>query len=190
VHYQGEVAGLVLVDGSHEDQLERLKGMPAWTRLVMKAIPTIHFLGIDRVVAQGEITDTTSAINAARTTSDAAMHNTAELANGLVPFLAEVRRDVKPFGPLPLTALTAGSMSVPGMTPEAAAGLHREWVAMQKEIVARSTRGRWILAEKSKHYIQWDQPDLVIQSVREMLDTIRVPRATALQSSGRVQSPR
>jgi len=44
---------------------------------------------------------------------------------------------------------------------------------MHKEIVARSTRGRWILAERSTHYIQRDQPDLVIESVREMLDTLR-----------------
>jgi hypothetical protein len=64
-------------------------------------------------------------------------------------------------------------MSVPGVTPEVADALHREWVAMHKEIVARSTRGRWILAERSTHYIQRDQPDLVIQSVREMLDTVR-----------------
>jgi len=39
-----------------------------------------------------------------------------------------------------------------------------------------SDRTSWILAEKSKHYIQRDQPELVIQSVREMLDTIRVQR--------------
>ena len=62
---------------------------------------------------------------------------------------------------------------VPGVTPEVADGLHREWVAMHKEIVARSTRGRWILAERSTHYIQRGEPDLVIQSIREMLDTLR-----------------
>jgi hypothetical protein len=47
---------------------------------------------------------------------------------------------------------------------------------MHKEIVARSTRGTWILAEKSTHYIQREQPELVIQSVRGMLDAIRLPR--------------
>jgi pimeloyl-ACP methyl ester carboxylesterase len=173
VHYPGEVAGLVLVDGSHEDQIARMKGIPSWTQLVIKAIPTLHFLGLDRVVAQGQITDTMSAIVVARTTSDAAMHNTAELTNSLPAFFAEVKRDAKPFGGLPLTALTAGKMSVPGVTPEVADGLHREWVAMHKEIAARSTHGRWVLAERSTHYIQRDQPDLVIQSIREMLDTVR-----------------
>ena len=173
VHYPGEVAGLVLVDGSHEDQLTRMKGIPSWTGYVVKAIPTIHFLGIDRVVAQGQITDTMSAIAVARTTSDAAMHNTAVLVNSLPEFLAEVKRDARPFGALPLTALTAGRMSTPGVTPEVAERLHREWIAMHKEIVARSTRGRWILAERSTHYIQRDQPELVVQAVRDMLDTVR-----------------
>ena len=148
-----------------------MKGIPSWTTLLLKSIPTLHFLGIDRVVAQGQITDTMSAIAVARTTTDAAMHNTAQLSNDLPAFFAEVKRDAKPFGPLPLTALTAGKTSVPGVTPEVADGIHREWVKMHKEIVARSTRGTWILAEKSAHYIQRDQPELVIQSVREMLDT-------------------
>jgi pimeloyl-ACP methyl ester carboxylesterase len=172
VHYPGEVAGLVLVDGSHEDQLERMKGIPSWTHLLLKSIPVIHFLGIDRVTAYAQGTDTMPAIAIARTTSDAAMHNTAELSNALPEFFAEVKRDARPFGPLPLVALTAGKSSVPGVTPEVADGIHREWVAMHREIVARSTRGRWILAEKSTHYIQRDQPDLVIRSVREMLDTV------------------
>ena len=113
VHYPGEVAGLVLVDGSHEDQLARMKGIPSWTQLVVKAIPALHFLGIDRVVAQAQITDTMSAIVVARTTSDAAMHNTAELTNSLPAFFAEVKKDVKPFGALPLTALTAGKCQSP-----------------------------------------------------------------------------
>jgi pimeloyl-ACP methyl ester carboxylesterase len=173
VHHPGDVAGLVLVDGSHEDQLERMKGIPSWTQLVVKAIPTLHFLGIDRVVGQRQITDTMSAIVVARTTSDAGMHNTATLSSSLPEFFAEVKKDAKPFGDLPLTALTAGKMSVPGVTPEVSESLHREWVAMHKEIAARSTRGRWILAERSTHYIQRGQPDLVIQSIREMLDTVR-----------------
>jgi pimeloyl-ACP methyl ester carboxylesterase len=179
VHYPGEVAGLILVDGSHEDQLTRMKGIPAWTQLLLKSLPTLHFLGLDRVVAQEEIKDTMSAIAVARTTSDAAMHNTAELSNSLPEFFAEVKRDAKPFGALPLVALTAGRTSVPGVTPEVADGIHREWVAMHKEIVSRSTRGRWILAERSAHYIQRDRPDLVIQSVREMLDTLRATSPAA-----------
>jgi len=186
VHYPGEVAGLVLVDGSHEDQLTRMKGIPSWTQLVIKTIPTIHFLGIDRVAGQAQITDTMSAIAIARTTGDAAMHNTAVLSSSLPAFFAEVKRDARPFGALPVTALTAGRMSVPSVTPAVADSLHREWVAMHKEIVARSTRGRWILAERSAHYIQRDQPELVVQAVRDMLDTVR---ASAMATTATPRPP-
>ena len=181
VHYPAEVAGLVLVDGSHEDQLERLKGMPRWIDLVFKALPAIHFLGIDRVAAGMGAADTMSAIAAAMTTSDQAANNTLRLSLALKPFLADVRSDARDFGDLWLTALSAGKMSVPGKTPAGADSLHREWVAMHKEIVARSTRGIWILADKSGHYIQKDQPELVIGAVRAMVDSIR--------AAGRVPAP-
>lgn len=175
VHYPTEVAGLILVDGSHEDQMDRMKaGVPPWAFLVLRSLPALHFVGIDRLVAKARITDTLSAIIAARTTTDAAMANTSELINSLSAFNAEVKRDVKPFGALPLIALTADVVPrAPGITQAVADSMHGEWVAMHQEIVARSTRGRWILAEHSGHYIQRDRPELVIQSVREMLDTLR-----------------
>ncbi|MBI1809888.1 MAG: alpha/beta hydrolase [Gemmatimonadetes bacterium] len=175
VHYPAEVAGLILVDGSHEDQVERMKaGVPRWAFLVLGSLPALHFVGVDRLVASARIKDTISAIIAARTTSDAAMENTSALISSLDAFNAEVKRDVKPFGPLPLIALTADVVPrAPGITQAVADSMHREWVAMHQEIVSRSTRGRWILAEHSGHYIQRDRPDLVIQSVREMLDTLR-----------------
>lgn len=178
VHYPAEVAGLVLVDGSHEEQLERLKGMPAWVDLLYKAIPTIHFLGIDRVASQAGVTDTISALGVALTTTDKAMHNTVALAKTLPAFMAEVKRDVRDFGALPLVALTAGKMEVPGVEPATAKAMHDEWVRMHQEIVARSSRGQWILAERSTHYIQRDQPELVIGAVRDMVDTLRsIPAA-------------
>lgn len=192
VHYPAEVLGLVLVDGSHEDQITRMKGMPAWADWIIKIIPALHYSGIDRV-AQTATADTLDAVSVARETTDNAMHNTAQIGAMLPQWFAEVGRDAKPFGDLPITALTAGKMSVPGVTPEVAKSLHDEWVAMHKEIVARTSRGRWILAEQSTHYIQKDQPDLVIQAVREMLDTVRatpVAAGAAVAAAAAAGAPR
>jgi len=175
VHYPAEVAGLVLVDGSHEDQIARMKEMPAWTQWLLAAIPAIHFLGIDRVFQRTSTGDTLDAVAVARTTSDNAMRNTGQVSALLPRFFDEVRRDARPLGDLPLTVLTAGRMAAVGVDSAAARSLHDEWVAMHREIATRSSRGRWILAERSAHYIQRDQPDLVVQSVREMLDSVRAP---------------
>lgn len=51
--------------------------------------------------------------------------------------------------------------------------MHQAWTGMHREIVARTTRGQWILAERSQHYIQRDQPDLVIGAIRAMVDSLR-----------------
>lgn len=178
-HYPAEVAGLVLVDGSHEDQITRLTEMPKWADLVMKVIPVVHALGVDRLAAGAGAPagDTLAALAAAVSTSDKMMANTALLSNMLPSWFAEVKRDAKPFGDLPLTALTAGRMSVPGIDTAAARRTHDEWVKMHQEIVARSTRGKWILADKSQHFIQNDQPDLVIGAIREMVDSLRARAA-------------
>lgn len=44
---------------------------------------------------------------------------------------------------------------------------------LQQELVSLSTQGKQVIAEKSGHYIQWDQPDLVIDAIREVVDQVR-----------------
>jgi pimeloyl-ACP methyl ester carboxylesterase len=44
---------------------------------------------------------------------------------------------------------------------------------LQQELVSLSTQGKQIIAEKSGHNIHWDQPDLVIDAIREILAQVR-----------------
>jgi hypothetical protein len=44
---------------------------------------------------------------------------------------------------------------------------------LQKDLVSRAPRGRQIIAEKSGHYVQFDQPSLIVATIREMVDQIR-----------------
>lgn len=172
VHYPAEVSGLVLVDGSHEDQLERMK-LPGWADYIYPVFRVVNFLGIDRVMGGFSAQDTVSLENLALTSMPTAVDNTITIGQSLAPFFAEIRRDARPHGDLPIVALTAGRMSVPGLTSAQADTMHQAWVAMHQEIVSRSTRGQWILAERSQHYIQKDQPDLVIDAVKAMVESLR-----------------
>ena len=61
--------------------------------------------------------------------------------------------------PIPITILSAGH-STPAQLAE------------RDEVTRRSTMGRHIVAAKSGHWIQLDQPDLLIQIVREMVTAI------------------
>jgi pimeloyl-ACP methyl ester carboxylesterase len=44
---------------------------------------------------------------------------------------------------------------------------------MQAEMAGQSSNGKRIIAEKSGHYIQLDQPDLVIDAIRQVVEAAR-----------------
>jgi pimeloyl-ACP methyl ester carboxylesterase len=47
---------------------------------------------------------------------------------------------------------------------------------LQQELVRRSAKGRQIISEKSGHFIHRDQPELVIEAIRQVLEEIRLNR--------------
>ena len=44
---------------------------------------------------------------------------------------------------------------------------------MQSELAGLSSDAKQIIAEQSGHHIQLDQPDLVIDAIREIVEAIR-----------------
>ncbi len=54
------------------------------------------------------------------------------------------------------------------MTEEQFAAWERIWRGFQEDLAKRSTHGEFRLAEQSGHFIQRDQPDLVIQAIRDL----------------------
>jgi hypothetical protein len=56
------------------------------------------------------------------------------------------------------------------MTPEE--NLER-WQGLQTELAALSSEGELVLAETSGHYIQLDQPELVIDAIQQVLEAVR-----------------
>lgn len=55
------------------------------------------------------------------------------------------------------------------VTEEVAIGRERIWRELQEDLAKRSTHGEFRIAGQSEHYIHLDQPDLVIQAIREVL---------------------
>lgn len=72
---------------------------------------------------------------------------------------AEVAKVSQPgvLGDLPLVLITGNQHS-------------REVVRLQEEVATLSTRGRHLLATNSGHWIQLDQPELVVEVLRKMLE--------------------
>ncbi|HET6204156.1 MAG TPA: alpha/beta hydrolase [Planctomycetota bacterium] len=81
-----------------------------------------------------------------------------------------------PLGDLPLVILTRGGRKDPpdpDVTPEQARALDLDRERLQQDLAGLSRIGRQVRAEASGHEIHWDEPDLVIRSVREVVEEAR-----------------
>jgi pimeloyl-ACP methyl ester carboxylesterase len=93
---------------------------------------------------------------------------------------------------IPLVVLTQGQSYNPDdyPTPSLAAKFYRLHLELQKDLVRRSPRGRQIIAKKSGHNIHQDQPELVIDAIRQVsAEVLRTARMSRRQtgSSGRIR---
>jgi pimeloyl-ACP methyl ester carboxylesterase len=134
--FPGEVAGLVFVDSSHEEQALRLHEIDP------------QGPGLDDV--------------------------TARLGYYVKPGERLQWRTDLPLivlgrgMPSPRKARDGSNSQTNRMTEEQFAAWDRIWRAFQEDLANRSTHGEFRLAEKSGHFIQRDQPELVIQAIRDV----------------------
>lgn len=75
-------------------------------------------------------------------------------------------------GDTPLIVLTHGPSAIPpsASTIEGAAEYEQIWQELQQEMAALSSNARLIVAEESGHNIMVDQPELVAESVRQVME--------------------
>ena len=185
--FPGEVAGLVLVDASHEDQtrlfpqsfdalntgwmrglrwqvrraalgLERVRGVPAYDP------PSVPEEFVDLAEAVAYRTDWYRTI-------------LAEFETFATLSADEVRTARRPVD-FPLVVVTGSSTMAKdliaiGLSPADADSAARVWQYLQRDETTLSTRGRQIIADRSSHYVNMDQPELVIAAVDTVLDEIR-----------------
>ena len=77
-------------------------------------------------------------------------------------------------GDKPLMVLTHGMKEESHAgSPEAADQGEQAWAELQADLARRSSSGIQIIAEKSGRHIQFDQPDLVIDAIRQVVEATR-----------------
>lgn len=76
---------------------------------------------------------------------------------------------------LPLTVLTAtGSTWWPDMPPDINPAKFRQmWLELQADLTKLSTSNRQLFADHSSHFMNFDQPELIIDAIRQMVETTR-----------------
>ncbi len=77
-------------------------------------------------------------------------------------------------GNIPLTVIRHGIPDLFARMPvEQAKQAERAWQELQAELTQLSSNSQMIVAEKSGHGIQIDQPGLVVDAIRQMVQTVR-----------------
>jgi pimeloyl-ACP methyl ester carboxylesterase len=166
--YPDEVVGMVLVDAFSEG-LKAQMTAEQWTAYAeifqpvpeaLAGYPDLEFTDLDLSVAQ--VRDATD-------------------ASPLPPC------PQSPGVPFPLVVLSRGQpMAVPadlpgGLTGE---GLERAWTVEQDWLAALVPGARHVIAKESEHYIQLQQPELVIDAVRQVVEAVRDPSSWAMSTTG------
>jgi pimeloyl-ACP methyl ester carboxylesterase len=172
--HKEDIQGLVFVDVSHPDQMNRMpdelkkmmKPPPQW---VMKSINTfgINRMFINKANPNEKDTSVIIVNELMYKSMDGLMD---EMQN--IEVLANEASSITDFDSIPLVVVTGTHPDRNNMVPE---GPLREemgqmWNEMQKELLNLSTKSEHILAPKSGHYIQSDQPDLVVKAIQDLIE--------------------
>ena len=181
--YRREVAGIVLVDSSHPDQESRfpaeLKKMEgSWQREAEFLEYTMPF-GVPRLLG---VCDDSPPARAADCNPHSAREQVAEMKS--FPASAAQTQATGSLGDLPLMVLSHDPDKASSyFAPDLAKSLNQVWEQMQEDLAHLSTRGSQMIVRNSSHYIQFDQPDVVIEAVRKTVDEVRRSSPSASTTS-------
>jgi pimeloyl-ACP methyl ester carboxylesterase len=189
-----DVAGLVLVDTSHEDQESR---MPASMQTFMKkeseqlefqrkVAPILIFFGVARLTSAEE-----GPANLPKRFLDEIKYlelqpkfieATASEIQNFSASAAEVRAAGN-LGQRPLVVLTAGKDPDPKDLPKEMEKrdldeFRKIWMnELQVKEAHLSTRGKQVIVPDSAHMIPFERPDTVVQAIREVCDAVKAAPA-------------
>lgn len=193
-----EVAGLVFVDSSHEDQNRRMAATLGPARmatlmsqsLVMMLPPrgmvrAVRRTGaLDKMLPQliGQPPAELREAVIAQTLSAGFRRTTA---GEQFAFLAKAPEALAPgeLGHMPLVVITAGKPLPPEVKPNVRAAFEAMrplWKELQAELAALSSDARHVIADDAGHMVNHDRPDLVRDLVAEVVDAVRAGRRVAV----------
>jgi pimeloyl-ACP methyl ester carboxylesterase len=144
--YPHEVAGIVLVDGSHPDQYTRAAAI----------LPT-PAAGDDAALAAArqQLTGLDSAQN-----PEGLDFNTS----------AEQVRTINSLGSIPLSVLTRHALAaIPGLSSEMVTQLEQDWIAQQNELAALSKVSVHQFASHAGQDILAEEPELIVSAIIDLL---------------------
>jgi pimeloyl-ACP methyl ester carboxylesterase len=190
--YPEQVAGMVLVDSTHEEQYARMpEGIVKMQKLSNKVAPMIfgllqalNSIGLMALLAErksiwplpippeGQAAYMSIVFSGTRHLETAARETTSIQES----FTVVRAQQIGSLGDIPLTIISAGRPAISaghGISAADAEQMKRLQDEMHAELAALSTRGKRVIAKESGHYVQVDQPQVVIDAIREVVESAR-----------------
>ena len=173
--YPKEVSGVVFVDVSCPDMMNRfpkdfkalMKTPPQWLVKLANSIGMIHFY-YETIYPKTKKTDSINVRTNELTFKS--LYAVLEEINNLNYMLDEASH-VTSFGNIPLVIITGAASNryddLP--TEKLRKQMFVIWDGLQKGLLNLSTDSEQILAHKSAHYVQLEQPEIVIESIKKMI---------------------
>jgi pimeloyl-ACP methyl ester carboxylesterase len=150
--YRDEVAGLILIDASHPD----------YASAMLAALPAPS-------------ADEPQSVTEAREGWENPVGSLSEPMDMAIS--AEQVRATGPFGDLPLVVLSRDPELVEGWLPlEIEQDVNAVWQTLQADLATLSTNSTHTIVEGAGHGIHLDQPRVVIDAIRALVDQIRGER--------------
>jgi pimeloyl-ACP methyl ester carboxylesterase len=174
--YLDEVAGLILVDSSHEDQMARqppeMSAAQDGSRVLYPLIRIAARVGLLRLAAVlGAGGNAGPSAELARASLPPHLVDAVMEEAALFEVSAADARKARPLGDLPLIVLTAGAeeANLPEQLREPVRRYREIWVnELQPDLARMSSRSRHVVIEDSGHMIPLVRPDAVSDAILDM----------------------
>lgn len=183
--HPGEVAGMVLVDPSFDGMAEQLLEVTPSDQLWIES-PLLHLKRCEAAARAGDLRPGTEAYAACAfhpqpeltEALNAAYHDLSLRASYWRALASEYATSLHdradgPLGDIPLIVLSAGARERSPVPPEEAEAVESVWARGHERLAALSSRGVRRIVPASKHAIQWDRPQAVIDAVLEVVAEVR-----------------
>jgi pimeloyl-ACP methyl ester carboxylesterase len=182
--YPQEVAGLVFVDASHPDQIQRMTEAAGKPLNVgdneLKIASALRWTGLPRLLAARE--GAPGVPPHAKAAQDAYLSVSVPAVldeeQAIAATLASAGK-LRELGERPIVVLTAAKpypdavLKALDLTPAQGQQIQKVWAQMHDEQATWSSHSRSETLPDSTHYVQFDRPDVVIKAVRDVVDQVR-----------------
>jgi pimeloyl-ACP methyl ester carboxylesterase len=166
-------AGLVLVDASHEDDAHEVPG-------IARFVPLLSTIGVFRLLGVSFGQPIESLAPSVRQYARATMFRASgyQAAADEIIHIRETISEVKG---------SRRRLTIPVLVVTGAGGADENWRRLQQDQASLSERGCLITAQQSGHVVAIDQPQVVVDAIRTVVEVVRgqdVPLCATLAPNG------